>query len=266
MIRELFHIGPLPISPFGVTLVAAFVAAYLQLRWGMKRQGIGDEEDASAILFWAGVGAIVGGKVYYAILHRDWRLLFTRYGLVFYGGFLLGSALVIWTVRRRGLPTWPTLDAAALAVAPGYAIGRLGCLLVGDDYGVPTDLPWGVVFRVGLPPTTAGNLRSEFGIEVPASIPDGDWVAVHPTQLYETGLALAIWAVGVALLRRRVRPGTTLSVVVALLAAERFAIEFLRAKDDRFFGAFTLAQVVALAVFTAAVAVWWARRRRLAPA
>ena len=261
MIRELFHIGPLSVSPFGVTLVAAFVVAYLQLRWGLKRQGIGTEEDASAILFWAGLGGIVGGKVYYAILYGDWRLLFDRSGLVFYGGFLLAAALVIWSVRRRKLPLWPTLDATALALAPGYAVGRLGCFLVGDDYGVPSDGPWAVTFPVGLPPTTAAELR-RLGAEIPAEVPGDTLLAVHPTQLYETGLALLILGLGIAWFKRRPQPGTTLCLVTGLLAIERFGIEFLRVKDDRFFGSFTLAQVLALAILVTAVALGAARRRR----
>src|SRR6185295_10492922 len=70
MIKEIFHIGSFSISPFGVMLVLAFLASYLQLRWGMKRLGIGDEEDASAIVFAAGLGGILGAKIYYAILNR----------------------------------------------------------------------------------------------------------------------------------------------------------------------------------------------------
>src|SRR4029079_1965216 len=107
MIQELFHIGSFSISPFGVTLVFAFVASYLQLRWGMRRLGIGDEEDASALIFAAGLGGIVGAKAYYALLKSDWRLLFDRAGLVWYGGFLLGAAPLIFTMNRRRLPAWP---------------------------------------------------------------------------------------------------------------------------------------------------------------
>ena len=66
MIKEIFHIGSFSVSPFGVMLVFAFLAGYLQLRWGMKQLGIGDDEDASALVFAAGVGGILGAKVYYA--------------------------------------------------------------------------------------------------------------------------------------------------------------------------------------------------------
>lgn len=263
MIRELFHIGSFSVSPFGVMLVLAFLASYLQLRWGMKRLGVGDEEDASALVFAAGVGGIVGAKVYYAILNGDWHLLLDRSGLVWYGGFILGAIGVLWTMRRRRLPGWPMADIAAPALALGYGIGRIGCFLVGDDYGRPTDLPWGIAFPVGLPETTAGNLRYTFHVPVPAGVPDDTLLRVHPTQLYETAMALAIWGVAIWLFRRRRQPGAIALTVLALLAVERFLVEFLRAKDDRFFGPFTMAQVISVLIVLVVLTISWMRRRRL---
>jgi len=266
MIPELFRIGSFPISPFGVTMVLAFLAAYFQLRWGLRALEIGDEEDASMLIFAGGFGGIAGAKLYYAALYHDWRLLFDRSGLVWYGGFVLALAAMLWVVRRRRLPVWRTLDAATPALALGYGIGRIGCFLVGDDYGVPTDLPWGVRFAHGLPPTTAGNLRTQFGVDVPAGVPDGQLLAVHPTQLYETALALVIWGVGVAMVRRRAAPAATALTVIGLLAVERFGIELLRAKDDRFFHGLTLAQLISVAVVIAVVTLAAVRRRRTAAA
>jgi phosphatidylglycerol:prolipoprotein diacylglycerol transferase len=261
MFREIFRIGPLSISPFGLMMVIAFFAAYLQLRRNLVSLEIGDDEDASAILLAAALGGILGAKIYYAILYRDWRLLLERYGLVWYGGFVLGTLAVLWTIRRRRLPPWLGADAIAPALPLGYALGRVGCFLVGDDYGRPTDLPWGVKFPVGLPRTDVANLRDQFGVQFPSSMPDDQLVAVHPTQLYETVLGLAIWLISLRILARSRRPGTTALAVLAMLAVERFAIEFLRAKDDRFLGPFTLAQAVSVVVI-AIVAVVWARRPR----
>jgi phosphatidylglycerol---prolipoprotein diacylglyceryl transferase len=265
MIQELFHIGSFSISPFGVLLVFAFLASYLQLRWGMKRLGIGDEEDASALIFAAGVGGILGAKIYYAILTQDWRVLFDRSGLVWYGGFILGALAVIWMIRHRRLPPWPLADATAPALALGYAVGRIGCFLVGDDYGRPTDLPWGVAFPVGIPPTTAGSLREAFGVSIPDSVPDDTLLRVHPTQLYETGMALIIWGIGVWLLKRGKPPGTVALTVLALLAVERFLVELVRAKDDRFFAGFTMAQMISVGIFLLVLGLGWMRRRRLEP-
>jgi phosphatidylglycerol:prolipoprotein diacylglycerol transferase len=260
MYPEILRIGSFTISSFGLMLVLAFVAAYFQLSWGLRRTGAGNEEDASSILFAAGLAGIAGAKIYYAVLYRDWHLLFDRSGLVWYGGFLAGSTAVLWVLHRRRLPPWPTADAVAPALALGYGIGRIGCFLVGDDYGMPTTLPWGVKFPHGLPPTRAGELRA-FGAAVPPEVPDNTLLAVHPTQIYEAVLGVAICAVGVALLRRRLRPGTTALVVLALLAVERFGIEMLRAKDDRFLGPFTLAQMISLGVLVAIVALWPRRPR-----
>jgi phosphatidylglycerol:prolipoprotein diacylglycerol transferase len=270
MIQELFHIGSFSVSPFGVTLVFAFLASYMQLLKGMRLTGIGDDEDASAIVFAAGVGGIVGAKFYYAILlNRDWHLLFDRSGLVWYGGFILGALAVMFTLHRRHLLGWAMADVSALSVAIGYAIGRIGCFLVGDDYGRPTDLPWGMSFPVGLPPTTAGEMRRMFGVDVPASIPDDTMMRVHPTQIYETLTCLLIWAFGLWLFRRQLaqkRPaGAVVLAVFGLLAVERFLVEILRAKDDRFFGGFTLAQMISVGVLAIIAIVTLVRRRQLAP-
>ena len=262
MIRELFHIGPVSISPFGVFLMLAFLGAYAQLSWGLRRSGAGDADDASAIVLGGGFGGIVGAKVYYAILYQDWRLLFDRSGLVWYGGFIGGTLAVLWVVYRRRLPRWRTADSGALGLAVGYAIGRVGCFLVGDDYGVPTDLPWGVAFPVGLPPTKAFWLESEFGVEIPPGVDPDTLLAVHPTQLYESAVALIVWGIGLTLFRRGSPSGRVALVVVGLLAVERFAVEFLRAKDDRFFGDLTLAQLISLAVVVAVVALATILRRR----
>jgi phosphatidylglycerol:prolipoprotein diacylglycerol transferase len=259
---EIVRIGDFAVTSFGVMMVAAFLAAYFQAAWGMRRIGVGDADDASAMVFAAGVGGIVGGKIYYAILYGDWRLIFDRAGLVWYGGMIGATLVVLWVIHRRRLPYLGVADAVLPGVALGYAVGRIGCFLVGDDYGRPTDSAVGVVFPQGLPPATAGTFRHEYGMELPASIPDDALVPVHPTQLYETAMALAIWGVGLLMLRRGARRGATGLALAALLAVERFVVEFFRAKDDRFFGDLTLAQLISLALLAVVAALWWAWRRR----
>ena len=262
MIQELFRIGPLSISPFGPMLVAAFFAAYWQLSRAMKRLGIGDDEDASSVVFACGIFGILGGKLYYAMLMGDWQLFFDRAGIVWYGGFLGGLAAFLWTVRSRRLPVARTMDAAAPGLALGYGVGRIGCFLVGDDYGLPSNLPWAMEFRAGLPPTQAGILRREFGADIPPEVPDSAWVAVHPTQIYESLAGFLIWGVALWLLSRRPLPraGNIFLPIIALLSLERLLVEFVRAKDDRFFGDFTLAQLISLVILL--VAGYFAYRNR----
>ena len=103
-----------------------------------------DADRAWDILFMAVVGGVVGAKVYYVLLNYSrlvadpMGMIFSRGGMVWYGGFLLATALVVLKVRRLGLPLGKVADGTALALPLAYAVGRIGCFLVGDDYG-PSD-------------------------------------------------------------------------------------------------------------------------------
>src|SRR5258708_24060898 len=99
----------------------------------------------------------------------------------FYGGFI--GALVasaIFFRRNPRLPFWRTADLCGPAIALGQAIGRIGCLMAGDDYGRPTHLPWAVTF-------THPDAASIGG--APLGVP------LHPVRLYESLRCLALFAV-----------------------------------------------------------------------
>ncbi|MGH9464730.1 MAG: prolipoprotein diacylglyceryl transferase family protein, partial [Thermoanaerobaculia bacterium] len=86
------------------------------------------------------------------------------------------------------------------------------------------------------------------------------------TQLYETLVGLAIWVLGRWWIRRRPRPGGVALPVLSLLALERFAVEFLRAKDDRFLAGLTVAQLVSVALLVLLAVLWRRPRGGAAPA
>jgi len=253
------------ITSFGVMLALAFLSGHFVLRSELGRLGADQEMSADALLG-ALVGGIVGAKLYYAALYWDltaanpFGMLFSRGGLVWYGGFLGGVLGVIWVIRRKGASIPLTADAIAPALALSYSIGRLGCFLVGDDYGRPTDSFVGIAFPGGQPPSTAGNLR-RFGADVDPAIPDTEVLAVHPTQLYEFSLSLLFFFL---LMRLRVHPhqkGWLFALWLVLAGAERFFVELFRAKDDRFLGSFTLAQAISVAVVVIGVTLIMRFRR-----
>ncbi|MGD2071617.1 MAG: prolipoprotein diacylglyceryl transferase, partial [Gemmatimonadota bacterium] len=173
---------------------------------------------------------------------------------VWYGGFLLAAALVLWEVKRSGLPMGKMTDFAAPALALAYAVGRVGCFMVGDDWGRPTSLPWGVRFPEGSPPTTVQVIES-MGVRVDPELVAqyGNVVPVHPTQLYEVGLSLLIFAILWRLRKHVHRAGWLFMLWLSLAGAERLIVEFFRVKDDRFFGPLTLAQLISLGLITVGI-------------
>ena len=264
MYPTLIKFGSFEITTFGLMMFLAFVAAGWVLSRQFKRYGLTDDA-ASSMVMAAAIGGIVGAKIYYAILFRDWHLLFDRAGLVWYGGMIGGFLACSWLVWRKKLDYLTVADAAAPALAIGYALGRIGCFLVGDDYGRPTDAWFGVAFPKGAPPTTAYELR-KFGAPVDPAIPDYQVLSVHPTQLYETGMALIMFVVLMWLNRRPHRRGLAWGLFLIMLGIERFLVEIVRAKDDRFLGPFTVAQLISVLIIVAGI-VWAARRTpRIAPA
>lgn len=209
----------------------------------LRRRGL-YEEYASDITVAAVVGGIVGAKLWYWVLNGG--SLFSRGGLVWYGGFVGGFLAVMLNGWRLKVPIRWTFHLCAPALAAAYALGRIGCFIVNDDYGRPTDLPWGVRFPQGLPPSTAQNLQEQFGLTLPPGTDPAAVLAVHPTQLYEAILMLAAFAV-LWRLRLRARPiGWIFGVYLVCAGIERFIIEIFRAKDDRLFGPLTIAQLVSI--------------------
>ena len=128
----------------------------------------------------------------------------------------------------------------------------MGCFLVQDDYGIPTTLPWGMKFPDGLPPTTVANLE-QLHVHFPAGTDPATVLAVHPTQIYETVLMLLVFAWLWKGRQHGHATGWLFGVYVLCAGAERFLIEFLRAKDDRVLGAFTVAQATSVALMLVGV-------------
>ena len=188
MYPELFRIGDFSVSTFGLMMALAFLTGTWITARRMREEGL-DPELATSLLIYVMLGGIVGSKLYFAVdvsLREDrsfWALLFARDGITWYGGLIAATLVGAVGCRRHGISIKTFADCTAVAGPIGQAIGRLGCFLVGDDYGSPSELPWALSFPQGSPPTLA---------------------PVHPTQLYEIAwllpLAAFLWS------RRRQSP------------------------------------------------------------
>lgn len=254
-----FPLGRLSITGFGIAVVLAFFIGEAVAQRELERRGF-DPTPFVDITIASVVGFIVGAKLYYVIFMRDVSLVFTRGGFVFWGG-LVGGVLAAWIVIRwRRLSFSRMADVGAPGIAAGYAVGRTGCWAVGDDYGRPWTGPLAVAFPEGAPPSTAGIMARDYGIPIPPGASPDTVLAVHPTQLYETAMGLVMFFVLWRLRDHKHAEGWLFGFYCVLAGAERFLVEFLRAKDDRVLGVLTVAQLIALA-FVGIGAVWMYLRR-----
>ncbi|HEY0875995.1 MAG TPA: prolipoprotein diacylglyceryl transferase [Vicinamibacterales bacterium] len=234
MYPVLFRIGDFEITSFGALVALGALVGLWLFRRELRLAGFPESASDAGL---AGVfGGVAGAKLLWVSEHLGegpfFDLLFSRGGMSWFGGFaggLLAGIVVMW---MRRLPVVAVLSAATPGLAIGHAIGRVGCLLVGDDYGRPTDLPWGIAFPEGLPPTD---------------------VPVHPTMMYEA-IALVPFAWWLVRLRRTgISDRVVLGTYLAGAGAIRFVIEFLRI-NERVLGPLSVAHIVSLGAI--AIGVW----------
>ena len=247
------RLGPLAITGYGIMMMVAFLMGGWAIQLDLRRRGL-NEEYAADIVVAAVIGGLLGAKLWYVIVTGEWDAIFRRGGFVWYGGFVGGVAVVLLNGWRLRVPPRYTMELTAAALPLGYALGRVGCFLINDDYGIPTTLPWGVRFPLGLPPSTVGNL-ARMHVSFPPGANPIEVVPVHPTQVYETALMLLAFTLLWKLRTHRHALGWRFGVYLLLAGIERFFVEMVRAKDDRFFGPLSLAQVTSVAVVLAGVLV-----------
>lgn len=232
MYPELLRIGSFVVSSFGLMVALAFLAGYWISSLEFKRKKL-DDKLLGNLLLLSMLGGIGGAKLMYIFenvplsdfISSPFTHIFSRGGLTFYGGFI-GAVLLFWilTIKNK-VSFFKVMDAMAPALAIGHSIGRIGCFLVGDDYGIKSDVPWAVAFPKGLPPTTD---------------------PVHPTQIYEVILMGLVFFVLWKLRKRNTPDGWLFSILIILAGIERFLIEFLRSTTPSPIPDLSVAQLIAI--------------------
>jgi prolipoprotein diacylglyceryl transferase len=235
------HLGPLELGTFGLMMWLAFVAAFLVWSADLKRRSI--NADPHLMVGLIAVAGVAGAKLWHVLERpRDlaadpWGMLFSREGFAWFGGFVAGTLMLAFCARKYKVRLLLLMDSAAPAAAMGYAVGRIGCLLSGDgDYGVPTQLPWGMSFPHGLVPTTE---------------------RVHPTPIYEflvgTAIFYYLWRQGAKAVRGPRPPGQVVAEFFVLSGAARFLVEFIRINPRSIFG---MSNAQFFALLTAIGGIW----------
>jgi phosphatidylglycerol:prolipoprotein diacylglycerol transferase len=255
-------LGPISLTGFGIAVASAFVLGQMIASREMERRGF-SADAVPDIVAATLVGFLIGAKLYYAILMHDMSMLLSRSGFVFWGGFAGSVAAGALMIRYKKLRFWHVADVFCIGLAAGYSVGRTGCWAVGDDYGKPWPGGWlAVKFPEGAPPSTAGNMASQFHVHFPPGTDPLSVIAVYPTQLLEVLLGFLIFLAVWRLRDHKHAEGWLFGVWAVLAGVERFAVEFLRAKDDRIGAAagLSVAQLIAIGMILFGFA--WARIRR----
>jgi len=254
-----FKVGPplLAMVDPGILYSIAMLAALVSAIASARRSGLNTYK-----MYWAVVLAIffgLGGAHLLGLLVHGWSggpmamLRFWQGGNSLFGGLLLGGLAAAFYFRRRAMPVLAYADAAMPALALGYAIGRVGCFLNGDDYGTLTHVRWAVRYPPGTEAYQAHLARGWIS-------PTDSWsLPVHPVQLYSSLLGLLLFVVLV--IWRPKWQGGRLCVYLLTYGLGRFLLEYLRGDFRRVLGPFSLPQIFSLALILLAAHLWLQRRK-----
>jgi phosphatidylglycerol---prolipoprotein diacylglyceryl transferase len=252
----LFKLGPITIYTYGFMLAIAFLCAIYMAGREAQRLGL-PKGQFYDLCFYIIVAALVGSRLLFVLLEP--RTFFTHPlrifalwegGLDFQGGLFLALIVAFVYIRRRGWAWRPTLDALALGAPLGQFFGRIGCFMAGCCFGIPTHVPWAVVF------TNPNSLCPLKGIPL------------HPTELYMSFWGLLVFGFLYWFRTRKRYNGQLLLMYLFLAGLGRFVIAFYRSPLDyrgpTYFGWMPLTQLIALVLFVVCggLLVYWGFKPR----
>lgn len=248
---------PIRLHSFGLMVALGFIAANTWAVRRAAREGL-DGTFIGNLTVWLLLSGLAGARLFYILLnwsHFQGSLLaffkIWEGGLVFYGGPIVAFPVGYWYVTRRIRPDWRIADILVTSVFLALSIGRIGCLLAGDDFGKITDVPWAIHF-----PDNPDSLIPRELIGKP----------LHPTQIYLSLNAMALFLIGRALLSRRRFPGQVAGILGILYAFTRSAIELVRGDVERgIFLGISTSQWVSIPILLASIGLLLWRSRHKEP-
>lgn len=234
-------LGELDIRWYGLMWAIAILAAERISAVVYKREGLPARTLESAFV-WIVLGTFIGARVGHCLFYEPevylpepWRIItdIRDGGMASHGatiGIILG---VFFFTRRNHLPFVWGLDRIAIVAPLSGAIIRMGNLFNSEIVGYPTDMPWGFKFVYH----DARRAWIEHNGDVPEDI-IADITARHPAQLYEALCYLVIFVIIMwAYFRKdagRRRPGLLIGIALTGIFVARFALEFLKERQEAF--------------------------------
>ncbi len=241
-----FVLGPVAVPWYAITLVAAIAVVLVIARHETRRLPVRSTSFYLAAL-WMIVAGLLGARLAHVV---DWweyysaqpaRILRLE-GWAIHGA-ILGALFALWLYARVSRPSFGSWCDIVAAGAPlGQAVGRVGCLIQGCCYGLPTSLPWAIVYA-----------------HPDSYAPQGE--PLHPAQLYFLLWNLVVFGALQRWKGRLTQAGNLFLAYLALYAAGDFALRFLRRGDPVVLG-LQQPQIIGLVVLIAAVVILAGRTLR----
>ncbi len=225
---EIFALGPIHVRWYGLFFAIGFLFGYNHGEKMFKHENI-DLKWLESLFIYLIVATIVGARLghvffygwdYYS-QHPIEILYVWQGGLASHGGVLgIIIAMFIWSkyVSKRSI-LW-VLDRVVVPSVFVAALIRLGNLMNSEIYGIPTTLPWGVIFE-----------RNH------------ETVAKHPTQIYESLSYLITFGVLLYMYwktKAKDYQGLLVGVFFVMVFSARFFIEFIKEVQEPFEKGMTL--------------------------
>ncbi len=254
-----------PIHTFGVLMGTGFLVGILLSMREAKRQGL-DPDEIFNLSFWIMVSGVLGARALYILIdifQKGWASEFSgnplalfaiwEGGLVWYGGMIGATATVLWYAWRYEMPVLRVCDTLAAYTFLGLAIGRIGCMMAGDDFGRPTNVPWAITFHN---PDALIYPKELIG------------QPLHPTQLYMFAKSVFVaWVCWLVLKRWKKFDGMIFGLAFLLYAPLRWLVEIYRGDYQRGYFPFTnklltTSQGIGILIVLAAFLILWQSRKR----
>lgn len=215
------QMGPIVLRWYGILFASAFLVGYMLMRQVFQHSGkpmILVESLLTYILIATVVGARLGHVIFYDIeyylMNPGQILAVWRGGLASHGA-AIAILIAIWMfVRKHKRITYLWLaDRIALTAIIGGGFIRIGNFFNSEIYGIPTEVPWAIIFaRIDMLPR-------------------------HPSMLYEALLAFMLFGILWSIYKSyNYRPpeGLLFSVFLIILFIGRFLIEYTKVEQADF--------------------------------
>jgi phosphatidylglycerol:prolipoprotein diacylglycerol transferase len=238
----LFEFGGLQVRSYGVIVGLSFLLALWMSTREAHRKGI-DPKLVQDFALYALLGGIIGARLYFVLFsapvyfleHPREVFAIWNGGMGIIGSLIGGFLVAVWFCHKHSIPFLRLGDTLAPGMALGQTMGQFACLLNGDSYGGPTDLPWAITFT---------DPRSMAPLNIP----------LHPIELYEMAAYFLVFLLVWKMRKRYSADGFAFFAYLAAYGAARSIVDFFRGDPAMFAWGLQAAQVFgAVAILTALV-------------